>query len=146
MEAATVDLGGWDTHYVQGGTSGLLAGRIAELATGLDAFCRDLGPKLDDVVITVQTEFGRRTYENGSFGTDHGRASVMMILGGGVTGGRVITDWPGLDDDSVEGPGDLRVTTDYRTVLAEVIQRGLGNPAIRRIFPGLKARPLGLFG
>ena len=145
MEAACIDLGGWDTHYIQGTTSGLHAGLIQELSDGLAAFCRDLGKSLDRTIIVVKTEFGRRVYENGSLGTDHGRGSVMFLLGGAVRGGRVVTSWPGLEKNSVEGPGDLAVTTDYRDVLSEVIRERLGNPNLEQVFPGYRPKRLGLF-
>jgi uncharacterized protein (DUF1501 family) len=140
LEVATVDLDGWDTHFTQGAASGLLAGKIRELASGLAAFAKDLGEDLDRALVVVQTEFGRRAYENASFGTDHGRGSVMLALGGGVAGGRVVTDWPGLEGDALEGPGDLPVTIDYRDVLGEILSRSLGNAALDRVFPGFEPR------
>jgi uncharacterized protein (DUF1501 family) len=81
------------------------------------------------------TEFGRRVAENASLGTDHGHASVMLLMGGGVVGGRVHADWPGLEKDQLFGPGDLKVTTDYREVLSEVLHVRLGNLAVKGIFP-----------
>lgn len=144
LEVATVDLDGWDTHFTQGGASGLLAGKIRELASGLAAFARDVGD--ERAIVVVQTEFGRRVYENASLGTDHGRGSVMFVLGTGVAGGRVVTRWPGLEGGALEGPGDLPVTTDYRDVLAEVLSAGLGNTALERVFPGHAPRPVGLMG
>jgi uncharacterized protein (DUF1501 family) len=139
LEVACVDLGGWDTHFVQGA---VLSSNIAELAGGLAAFAKDLGPRLDDAIVVVMTEFGRRAYENESLGTDHGRASVMFAMGGSVKGGRVIADWPGLK--SLEGPGDLRVTIDYRDILAEIVERGLGNSRVDKVFPGYIPKRRGL--
>jgi uncharacterized protein (DUF1501 family) len=81
------------------------------------------------------TEFGRRAYENSGMGTDHGRASCMFLLGGGVAGGRVCAQWPGLASHQLDGPGDLRVTTDYRDVLAEVLARRLKNRQTAEVFP-----------
>ncbi len=138
LEVACVDLGGWDTHFVQGVTSGLLAGLATELANGLAAFHKDLGDSMKRVSVVCMTEFGRRSYENVSLGTDHGRGSVMFLMGGGIHGGRVLADWPGLEGDHLEGPGDLRVTTDYRVVLAEVLERRLGNDKHDKVFPGLQ--------
>jgi uncharacterized protein (DUF1501 family) len=143
LEAACLDLGGWDTHF---GQAIGFHGRAAELAGGLAAFANDLGSRLERTIVLVMTEFGRRSYENETLGTDHGRASVMFALGGAVRGGRILGDWPGLRSDALEGPGDLRVTTDYRDVLAEVVEKALGNPRVGDVFPGRTPRPRGLFG
>jgi uncharacterized protein (DUF1501 family) len=136
VEAAAIDLGGWDTHYAQGGAKGQMARLLAELAAGLAAFHEDLEPFLARLSVIVMTEFGRRVQENGSLGTDHGHGSVMLVLGGHVAGGRVHGAWPGLASQDLVGPGDLAVTTDYRDLLAELCMRRLGNPALDKIFPG----------
>ena len=81
------------------------------------------------------TEFGRRASENASLGTDHGHGTAMLVLGGGVMGGQVHAEWPGLDEGSLFGPGDLSVTIDYRDVLAEICQLRLNNPSIESVFP-----------
>jgi len=133
LEVAAVNLGNWDSHFVQ---DGFVPDLMDVLARGLAAFRADLGEDLARVEVIVMTEFGRRAYENGSFGTDHGRGSVMLALGGGVAGGRVVTDWPGLDEDRLVPPGDLAVTIDYRDVLAELVGRRLGNPHVDSVFPG----------
>ncbi|MEP7383622.1 MAG: DUF1501 domain-containing protein, partial [Gemmatimonadota bacterium] len=80
------------------------------------------------------TEFGRRVVENASFGTDHGRGSVMFVLGDGADGGRVRARWPGLETRFLDGPGDVPVTTDYREVLAPLLQRH-GVRDVRAVFP-----------
>jgi uncharacterized protein (DUF1501 family) len=85
------------------------------------------------------SEFGRRIQGNASGGTDHGHGGFMFLLGGGVKGSRVHGDWPGLAPDQRVGPGDLAITTDYRTVLAEVLERRLGNARIAEVFPGFSA-------
>lgn len=141
LRAAAVDHGGFDTHVGQALT---LASELRELAEGLAAFDRALGDARDRVTTVCVTEFGRTLSENSSFGTDHGGASCAFVLGGGVRGGRVVADWPGLDDASLREERDLRVTTDYRDLLAEVLVRrfGLGDPAA--VFPGHAARPLGV--
>ena len=136
LEVACLDKGGWDTHYVQGGTEGLQAGLLSDLSTSVAAFAKDLGRNLDRVTVVIMTEFGRRLHENNSLGTDHGRASCMFLLGGGVNGGKVHGKWPGLAESQLEPPGDLRVTTDYRDVLAEVLRKRVGNPNITPVFPG----------
>lgn len=145
LEVACLDLEGWDTHFFQGTTFGPLASRAEELARSLAAFDRDLGPRRDDVVVVVQTEFGRRAYENSSLGTDHGRGGVLFVLGSGLGGGRVHGRWPGLGEASLEGPGDLAVTTDHRSVLAEVLE-SLGPGDLGEVFPGFRPEPVGLIG
>jgi uncharacterized protein (DUF1501 family) len=145
LEAACLDHGGYDTHVVQGTSQGILAGRLQSLAGALAAFAYDLGPaRWARTTVVVMSEFGRRVPENSGLGTDHGRAGMMLLLGGHVVGGRVHGVWPGLAPGQLDGPGDLKVTTDYRTVLAEVIGRRLKNPNTDAIFPGLNAAPLGI--
>jgi uncharacterized protein (DUF1501 family) len=132
LEVAVLDRGGWDTHVAQGVSAGLLSNNLQDLGSSLAAFTRDLGTEMSRVTVVVQTEFGRRLQENTGLGTDHGRASVMFLLGGGVRGGKVYTRWPGLEDHQLEPPGDLRVTTDYREVLSAVLTHSFGST----IFPG----------
>jgi uncharacterized protein (DUF1501 family) len=135
LEAAAIDVGGWDTHFAQGAGEGLMAGLLADLALGLAAFHDELADHLADLTLVVTTEFGRRLRENASLGTDHGHGAVMFVLGGGVHGGRVHGEWPGLEDDLLFGPGDLAVTVDYRDILAEICQLRLNNTAIGTVFP-----------
>lgn len=143
LEAATLDLDGWDSHFQQGL---VMDPRMVQLSRGLSAFVRDLGAMLATVTVVVMTEFGRRFFENSALGTDHGRGSVMFIAGGGVKGGRVYGTWPGLTDDVLEGPGDLPVTTNYRDVLAPVLARHGADGALARIFPNHDLKPLALHG
>lgn len=91
------------------------------------------------------TEFGRRTYENGSLGTDHGQGSAMMIIGGGVRGGKFYGDWTGVADQETDllGPSGLRIKHDYRAVLSEVLSGMLHNHDIHKVFPGFKPVPIG---
>lgn len=144
LEIACVDLGGWDTHYIQGATTGLQASAIEELARGLAAFDADIKDRVDRVTVLVMTEFGRRTYENSSFGTDHGRGFAMIAMGGGINGGRVVGDWPGLDEVEGPGPGGLKINFDYRSVLSEVLGRVLGANRLEEVFPGFTPQPVGL--
>jgi uncharacterized protein (DUF1501 family) len=109
-----------------------------DLGRGLAAFHADLDERIDRVTVVVMSEFGRRVRENGGLGTDHGRATCFWLMGGGIAGGRVVADWPGLEEDRLEGPGDLRVTTDYRDLLAEVVAQRLRNPAWAEVFPGYR--------
>jgi uncharacterized protein (DUF1501 family) len=136
LEVAALDLGGWDTHFAQGGAEGHMAALLTNLGEGLAALHADLENTIDKVTVVVMTEFGRRVAENASLGTDHGHGGVMILLGGGVVGGRVHTSWPGLARDKLFGPGDLQVTTDYRDVLTEILSLRLRNPHAEKVFPG----------
>lgn len=144
LEVACVDHGGWDTHVAQGGESGWHASQLKDLAESLDAFMTDLQGDRSRVTVVVMTEFGRRIYENTGLGTDHGRASFMLAMGGGIKGGKVYGKWPGLGQDAREGPGDLRVTTDYRVVLAELLESRLGNSQVGEVFSGIDSGRVGL--
>jgi uncharacterized protein (DUF1501 family) len=136
LEVACIDIGGWDTHSAEGVTTGQLPGLLADLSSSLQAFATDLGDRMGHITVVTMSEFGRRVKENASGGTDHGSGSCMFLLGGGVNGGKVYADWPGLAPEQLFGPGDLSPTTDFRTVLGEVIQKRLGNGALDSVFPG----------
>lgn len=138
LEVACLDMGGWDTHVAQGAGTGWQAGLLAEVAQCMAAFHADLGAKNARVTTVVQTEFGRRLNENTGLGTDHGHGSFMFLMGGGVQGGKVYGDWPGLEKHQLTGPGDLVVTTDYRNVLAELLQKRHENHGLASVFPGLR--------
>lgn len=144
LEVATLDMGGWDTHVAQGRDIGLQPLRLTDLGSALGAFAADLGPELEHTTIIVMTEFGRRAGENTGLGTDHGRASCMFLIGGGVIGGKVHGTWPGLAPHQLEnadgGQGDLHVTTDYRDILAEVVSARLKNPHLAEVFPDFTPR------
>lgn len=142
LEVACLELDGWDTHIAE---HRALEAPARSLAAGLAAFRAELGDAMERVTVAVATEFGRRVRENAALGTDHGRASVMLLLGGGVRGGRVVTDWPGLAPDALEEPGDLRVTIDHRHVLAELVRVRLANPRLDAVLPGFAPRERGLF-
>ncbi len=142
LEVAVVDVGGWDTHTFQGGDRGRLADGLGRLATGLAAFLADLGDHRRSTTVVVVSEFGRRVEENASGGTDHGRAGVALVAGGGVRGGRVLGDWAGLAPDRLD-EGAVRVTTDVRDVFAEVVSGRMGNGSLGEVFPGHQARPVG---
>lgn len=126
---------GWDLH---GGFGNQVDGRQAEnlrdLAEVLAAFTTDLGSDLDRTTIVLMTEFGRTFYENGNGGLDHGRASTMFVIGGGIRGGLYGT-WPGLAPADVDRNG-LRVTSDYRSVLADILQYRLGTGDMSTVLPG----------
>ncbi len=138
LEIAFVEIGGWDTHANQGAASGVLANRLTELAGGLAALHKDLGAKMSDVLVLTMSEFGRTARQNGNRGTDHGHGTAFFALGGGVRGGRVLGDWPGLSTDKLFEGRDLAITTDYRDFFAEACVRhmGVAEGELGRVFPG----------
>ena len=141
LEVAAIDLGGWDTHFAQ---AGIHASLLKDLSAGLAAFYTDMAAQMKSLTIVMMSEFGRRAAENGSLGTDHGHGSMMLVLGGHVNGGKVYGQWPGLEKEQLIGPGDLAVTTDYRDVLGELLQKRLNNHAVQEIFPGYAVRSVGV--
>ncbi len=146
MRLGFVAVGGWDTHANQGNGRGQLANRLQQLAEGLDALVRGLGERIDDTVIMVMSEFGRTARQNGNGGTDHGHGNVIWLLGGPVAGGRIHGEWPGLDDSALYQGRDLDVTTDFRQVIAAVLERHLrlDDRALGRVLPGFPATRAGL--
>ena len=146
LEVAFADMQGWDTHVGQGAEQGQLAARLREFGGALAAFAQDLNDRMADVVVLTMSEFGRTVGENGNRGTDHGHATAMLVLGGGVRGGRVHGRWPGLARERLFEARDLAVTTDFRTLFSEVASRHLG-VSVAPLFPGWKTSepPLGLF-
>ncbi|MGH7471794.1 MAG: DUF1501 domain-containing protein [Longimicrobiales bacterium] len=141
VEIAFVDIGGWDTHQAQGGDQGQLANRFRELSRGIRALYDDLGDRMDDVVLLTMSEFGRTVRENGTGGTDHGHATCMMVMGGPVAGGKVYGEWPGLAREQLYEGRDLAVTTDFRDLFAEVVQKHLGAKELGKVFPGYVVNP-----
>jgi uncharacterized protein (DUF1501 family) len=131
--------GGWDMHTNLGTLEwGTMLRAAGALATSLAAFFTDLGPLADKVTVVTISEFGRRVRENASYGLDHGHGNVMFVLGAGVRGGYHGT-WPGLVDSL---DADLAVTTDYRSVLAELVSRRL-NRSVATVFPGFTPEAVG---
>jgi uncharacterized protein (DUF1501 family) len=142
VELAFAEVGGWDHHAVEGGVEGQLANRLRELGQALAAFHRDLGPRIEDVVLVTLTEFGRTVRENGNRGTDHGHAGVSFVMGGPVKGGKVHGRWPGLDGEQLYEGRDLALTTDFRDLLGEVLSRHLGVTSLATVFPGRREEPV----
>ena len=134
-----IDVGGWDTHVGEGAAQGVLAANLGSLGRGLQGFSQSLGAEWHNTVVVVLSEFGRTFRENGNKGTDHGHGNVMWVLGGGVRGGKVYGDWPGLDAGALYEGRDLAVTTDFRQVLASVLgpHFGLHDRDLRQLFPGM---------
>jgi uncharacterized protein (DUF1501 family) len=138
IEAIQLDIGGWDTHSDQSPLVGGMSRTMTDLATSLAAFHADalVGGVSYKVTVVVISEFGRNVRENGSRGTDHGRGSAMFVMGPGIAGGRVMTNnWVPLARENLEAGQDLRVTLDHRDILAEIVQRRLGNTNLGVVFP-----------
>jgi len=148
LEIAFAEAGGWDTHVNQGSSAGQLAQRLADFGQGIAALARDLGDRMEDVVILTMSEFGRAVAENGNRGTDHGHGNAMFIVGGqNIRGGKVYGRWPGLAREQRYEGRDLAVTTDFRSVFNEVVRRHLGVDDTKTIFPGFAgAQTLGFIG
>src|SRR5436853_1479729 len=136
VEVAFTDIGGWDHHVNEGSSQGQLANLLREFSQSLSAFWTDLGDLAGETVVVTMSEFGRTARENGNRGTDHGHANVMFVMGGPVRGGRVYGRWPGLDQSQLYDGRDLAVTTDFRRVLGEAVDRHLGNKSLDQVFPG----------
>jgi uncharacterized protein (DUF1501 family) len=135
LEVACADIGDWDTHVNQGGAEGEMAANLKEFGHGLLALYTDLGALLNRVTIVTMSEFGRRVAQNGGGGTDHGHGNVMFALGAGIKGRQVYGRWPGLRAEQLYGPGDLQVTTDFRDVLGELLQKRRGVTSLDEVFP-----------
>lgn len=145
IQLAFVALGGWDTHANQGAATGQLANRLAPLGQGLAVLADRLGPLFDDTVVVVMSEFGRTARENGNGGTDHGHGNVMWVMGGKVRGGKVYGDWEGVADAKLNEGRDLPVTTDFRSVLAQISEEHLmlGNHSLEQVFPAMPQKRAG---
>ncbi|MBY0504144.1 MAG: DUF1501 domain-containing protein [Bryobacteraceae bacterium] len=139
LELAFADMGGWDTHINQ---AQRLTQLLGEFGGALAAFWQDLGDRLEDVAVVTMSEFGRTARENGTRGTDHGHANLMFAFGGGIQGGRVHGTWPGLAKEQLYEGRDLAVTTDFRTVLSQLVTGHLGQSA--PVFPGFAPQPFSL--
>src|SRR3954468_4776094 len=136
LEIAFADVGGWDTHVNQGGATGQLAQRLDDFAKSIAALVQDLGPRMADVTVLTMSEFGRTARQNGNGGTDHGHASALFVIGGGVHGKKVHGKWPGLAPEQLYEGRDLALTTDFRSVFSEVASKHLGAKKLDALFPG----------
>jgi uncharacterized protein (DUF1501 family) len=140
-EVVTVDQGDWDMHTDLGTPEwGELKRNAGDLAASIAAFFAALGPDAGRVTLVTLSEFGRRVKENDNYGTDHGYGNVMFVAGAGVRGGRYYGSWPGLTDSL---DADLLVTTDYRSVLTEVVTRRFG-VTVSQVFPGFAPQAVGV--
>jgi len=141
VEAAFSDIGGWDTHQNQGGANGQLANRLKEFSETIAAFWQDMGSDQQNITLVTMSEFGRTARQNGTGGTDHGHANVMFVLGGGVKGGKIYGQWPGVADEQLNEGRDLKVTTDFRNVLGEAAYKTLGSRKLDVVFPEANVDP-----
>lgn len=142
VEAAFAEIGGWDHHQNE---PGQIANVLRQFGSALAAFSKDLGDRMEDVVLVTMSEFGRTARENGNSGTDHGHGGAMFVLGGPVCGGKVYGKWPGLEDEQLYEKRDLAVTTDFRAVLSELVTAQLGGSDLANVFPGYHpGEPLGI--
>ena len=138
-QIATLELDGWDTHSGQGATTGRLANQFRGLNSGLLALKEGLADKWTNTTIVVMTEFGRTMKENGTGGTDHGTASSAFVAGGGIKGGQILGDWPGLREQDLYEGRDLMPTLDNRAILKALLssQFALNEAELAEIiFPG----------
>ena len=113
---------GWDTHADEGVMNGRLANLLAALDGAIAAIESEMKETWRDTVVAVITEFGRTAHINGTDGTDHGTATVALLAGGALKGGRVVADWPGLKPANLHEGRDLKPTTDLRGVLKGVLK------------------------
>ena len=146
LEVAFLDSGGWDHHVNEGGVQGQLSNLLRDLGQGIAAFHQDMGDRMGEVVFVSMSEFGRTARENGNRGTDHGHANCMFVMGGGVKGGRVYSRWPGMSEGELYQGRDLAVTTDYRSVIGEIMTKHLGNHDLKTVFPGFANDPKQFLG
>jgi uncharacterized protein (DUF1501 family) len=146
LATAAVDCGDWDMHNGLGTAvkGQRMYDNLTDLSLALAAFAADLGPEgLGSVTLLTISEFGRRVQENASRGADHGHGNAMLLLGGGVRGGKVYAKWPGLAPSALIA-GDLAATTDYRSVLGEVLQKRCGLGSLSEVFPSVQPSSFGL--
>jgi uncharacterized protein (DUF1501 family) len=141
VEVAFADIGGWDHHSNEAPQMSVL---LQQFGTSLAAFARDMGDRMEDIVLVTMSEFGRTVKEDGNSGTDHGHGNVMFVIGGHARGGHIYGRWPGLAPEQLYEQRDLAVTTDFRDVLGELASDHLGQ-SVAHVFPGFNAGPrLGL--
>jgi uncharacterized protein (DUF1501 family) len=129
---------GWDTHAAEGATNGRLAMLLGALDGAIAAIESEMKDSWGETVVAVVTEFGRTARINGTDGTDHGTATVALLAGGALKGGRVIADWPGLKAAKLHEGRDLKPTADLRAVLKGLLQDHLrvdGTALATKVFP-----------
>jgi len=133
---------GWDTHINEGAIGGRLAALLGALDGAIAAIETNMGDAWRETVVSIVTEFGRTARINGNFGTDHGTATVALLVGGALRGGRVIADWPGVKETDLHEKRDLRATTDLRAVIKGLLKDHLHadeRALAASVFPGSDA-------
>ncbi len=120
---------------------GQLSNLLKDLGQGLGAFHQDMGDRMENIVFVTMSEFGRTAKENGNHGTDHGHANCMFLMGGDVKGGQVYGKWPGLNDHQLNEGRDLALTTDFRSVVGEILTKHIGVTDLKPVFPGFDNNP-----
>ncbi|SJZ80151.1 DUF1501 domain-containing protein [Sediminibacterium ginsengisoli] len=135
MEIGFAESGGWDTHYNQGTANGILSRNLQDFGDSIAAFWKDMAAYQDDVTVMTMTEFGRTAHQNGTGGTDHGRASCLFVLGNDVQGGKVYNNIKSLAKADLEDGRDLPVTTDFRSVFSAVANGHLNINNNSKLFP-----------
>lgn len=144
LEVAFAESGGWDTHFNQGTNTGVFSRNVNDLSESMMALWTDLGTFQDEVTIMTMTEFGRTVKQNGTGGTDHGRASCNFILGNDVAGGKVHGKMNPLAVENLEDGRDLAVTTDFRAIFSEVANKHLGIKNDKVLFPDWEGKQIGM--
>jgi uncharacterized protein (DUF1501 family) len=141
-----IDVGGWDTHVGEGGSTGQLATKLGELGKGLALFADEMGPQWNNTVVVVASEFGRTFRENGNRGTDHGHGSAWWVLGGGVKGGRIAGEQVEVKAATLFQNRDWPVINEYRATLGGLFKRmyGLSDAQLAQVFPSASTRDIGL--
>jgi len=157
LKCAVTDIGGWDTHNQQGNLpeTGGFFDNVRDMSEALLAFFTDLdvpSPNgktwAERTTLMVYSEFGRRVFDNADAGTDHGWGNNLLAIGGGVNGGKLYGNWPGLAEENLFQGADVWATTDYRTVFTECLLKRFHNNQVHKIFPGFtpeQYNPLGVF-
>lgn len=144
LEVAFAESGGWDTHFNQGAANGVFARKVNDLSLSIMAFWMDMEVYQDDLTVMTMTEFGRTVKQNGTGGTDHGRASCNFILGNDVNGGIVHGKVDTLAPENLEDGRDLAVTTDFRSIFSELAERHLQIADTKLLFPGFDGLGIGV--
>ena len=137
-------LDGWDTHVNEGVAKGRLANLLGALDGAISEIETNMGDAWRETAVVLITEFGRTARINGNDGTDHGTATVAILAGGALKGGRVLADWPGLKETDLHERRDLRATTDLRAVLKGLLKDHLGvdeQALVMNVFPDSLAVP-----
>lgn len=133
VHMSMVEYDDWDHHK---GQEFRFPERLEGLSNALAAFYNDMSSYHNQLTVVVMSEFGRRLKSNRSGGTDHGHGGLAIVFGGNVKGEKMYGKWPGLATHELDNAVDLDVTTDYRSILSEVLSKQLKSNKLDLIFPG----------